>query len=305
MISTGSVNESRRGFWLVPYYLTLGRLTGKRDAFLHQFAQLRKTKKEDRYKQGPHIELEPVKNLQNVLNDIAEDRHTASKARAIRDDVKHAWQRESSAQKTVQVATKLLERMKSDLSEAGELRALWFAQQDARRTWLKLEMQGSISLQIHFSARLLYDKVNSDSRFKCGLFRQFEPDKEAQEWHEKSSKVLSLAEASILESEATLLERWVEASIKLSKEEEKIRLAVPSKLGKGSLGKEEGWKQPDIRDYEGKDWWEIQRGLEGTERGLKDTGWGGYALGCTYYSSVTGFIDREFQRIGLRSRDLR
>lgn len=81
-----------------------------------------------------------------------------------------------------------------------------------------------------------------DSRLKCGLFRQSEPNGQAQEWHDKSSKVLSLAEARFLKREMKLLVEWLAASRQLNPEERK------------SAAK--------IKDGEDIDWSKIQLGLK-------------------------------------------
>ncbi|TQW02559.1 hypothetical protein IF2G_09950 [Cordyceps javanica] len=250
-----------------------------RDSVFQQFARSRKAKKDDMNRHGTRVELKSLRALKEILEDIENSlpRDEKEKYKLLEKDISHAWLWASPVQMELQFVSSVLTEMKWEISQ-DQFWRLWIAQQEVRRTWLKLEMQGDVGLQIHFTARLLHSQLTSDSRLKCGLFRRFEPNGHTQEWLEKSSKVLSLAEASVLEDEMKLLWEWLAASRNLSRIE----------------GDGDAWAS--IKDAGGADWAEIQRGLE-------KIGWGKYVPGCTHYSSLTGLMDREFKRLGISPWD--
>ncbi|OAA36156.1 hypothetical protein BBO_08328 [Beauveria brongniartii RCEF 3172] len=279
-MTKGQINESRKGLWLLPYYLTFGTLDGKRDSFLDHFAESRNSSRDNRTRLFNRLNLEPPtesdEKVQQAILSYLENKEK-DHCNTLNEEMAKVGMQESSVEAELHVHTNLLtkqRRIVSGLSE-DERRELWLKQQSLRQRWLGQEMQDDIGLQIHFTARLLLTRLKSDSRLDCGLYRKYEPNAATQEWHKKSTRTLSLAEASVLEREMNFFDSWLKWG-EFSSQNERTKESDLAHVG----------------ELENINWTEVQHGLE-------QNGWGGYVPGCTRYEGLISLIQDEFQRLNV------
>ncbi|OAA60699.1 hypothetical protein ISF_05738 [Cordyceps fumosorosea ARSEF 2679] len=279
-ITKGRVNESRKGLWLLPYYLSFGLLDGSRDVFLDEFAQARRRRTDAEGIHTAQFDLHSLPSQKKLDKAMAKylKREEAFRGKALRDALEQSGLREEAGQDELKLLNGFMlhQRQSNCDLPPHKVEKLWLEQQRLRGLRLEQQMGESIGLHIHFTARLLRPRLPSDSRLQCGLFKHFESSARTQEWYKKSSDSLSLAESSVYKAEKQMLDGWIRFAYAVSDRERTDGAFL------------------DLQEI---DWSRIQEDLA-------TAGWGEFVAGCTHSESLASVVQEEWRRLRVYSTEI-